>query len=128
LNDPVITPSALKSIIKVLKINVVACKPIGPNFRSQIQIVVPILAKSYQVASQQPQEQLYKRIRQLVLELLETFVLSNEYLELQDQTTLSSLIQVILLDYRNSTNVHDREPHVLSLLTSMFEKMQVKKE
>lgn len=88
---------------------------------------MPLLVQCYEVASQQPKEQLHKRIRQLILELLEMFVLSNEYLELQDQTMLSNLIQVILQDYKNSANVDNRESQVLSLLTSMFEKMQVRR-
>jgi exportin-1 len=103
----------------------VTCKPIGPIYRGQIVSIASTLSQCYEIASEQPQEQLYKRIRQLILELLETFVLSNEYLELQDQNMLSNLIQVILADYKNTTNVDLREPHVLSLLTSMFEKMQV---
>lgn len=126
LNNPTTTTlSTLKVIINVLKVNVVTCESIGPIFRSQLQIIRPTLIQCYKISSQQPKEQLYKRIRQLILELLETFVISNECLELQDQTMLSELIQVILIDYKSASNVENREPRVLSLLTSMFEKMQV---
>jgi exportin-1 len=68
--------------------------------------------------------QYHQRIRQLVLELLEVFVLSNDRLDLQDQTTMSGLIRFILVDYKNCTQPEQREPSVLSLLTSLFEKMQ----
>lgn len=119
------TPSALKSIINVLKINVVTCEPVGPIFRNQLQTITPALIQCYQLSSEQPQEQHYKRIRQLILELFETFVLSNESLELQDQNMLSRLIQFIVLDYKNTTQAENREPQVLSLLTCIFEKMQV---
>lgn len=119
------SPSALKSIINALKINVVTCEPVGPIFRKQLQTITPVLIQCYQISSQQPQDQFYKRIRQLILELFETFVLSNECLELQDQNMISRLIQFILLDYKNTVQVQNREPQVLSLLTCMFEKMQV---
>ncbi|KAG2198777.1 hypothetical protein INT47_010563 [Mucor saturninus] len=122
LHNPT-TPSALKIIINVLKVNVVTCESIGPIFRTQLQIATPILIQCYRISSRQPKEQLHKRIRQLILELLETFVISNECLELQDQTMLSELIQVILIDYKGTIN-ENRDPRVLSLLTSMFEKMQ----
>ncbi|KAI8085322.1 exportin-1 [Thamnidium elegans] len=122
--QPTMTSSALKSIINALKINVVTCEPVGPIFRKQLQTITPVLIQCYQISSQQPQDQLYKRIRQLILELFETFMLSNECLELQDQNMISQLIQFILLDYKNTVQVQNREPQVLSLLTCMFEKMQ----
>lgn len=115
----------MKSVINVLKINIATCESIGPIFRTQLQVITPILIQCYQISSQQPKEQLCKRIKQLISELLETFVISNECLEVQDQNMLCGLIQVILLDYKNTTNVEDRDSRVLSLLTSMFEKMQV---
>lgn len=125
LYDPVTTPSTLKSVINVLKINIATCESIGPIFRTQLQVITPILIQCYQISSQQPKEQLCKRIKQLISELLETFVISNECLEVQDQNMLCGLIQVILLDYKNTINVEDRDSRVLSLLTSIFEKMQV---
>jgi exportin-1 len=126
-NSNITDATTLKSIINIIKTNVVACRPVGPIFRTQLQVISSFLSQCYRMSSenlQQPQEQLYRRIRQLILELLEVFVLSNEHLELQDQTVLSSLVQSILMDYKNSINIDHREPQVLSLLTSMFEKMQ----
>jgi exportin-1 len=127
INNPNTDATTLKSIINIIKTNVAVCKPVGPIFRTELQTISPFLSQCYQMSStnlQQSQEQLCRRIRQLTLELLEVFILSNEYLELQDQSMLSALIQSILLDYKNALNTEHREAQVLSLLTSMFEKMQ----
>lgn len=98
----------------------------GPLFRVQLQNILPFLGQCYEISTPKPddsQNQLKKLIRQLILELLEMFILSNERLEDRDQSMLSGLIQSILVDYKNATEVG--EPKVLSLLTSLFEKMQV---
>jgi exportin-1 len=105
---------------------VVTCKHIGPIFRVQLQTIVPVLTQCYMISSEQTKvtDHYHQRIRQLVLELIEAFVLSNDKLDLQDQTSLSGLIQFILVDYKTCAQPEQREPSVLSLLTSLFEKMQ----
>lgn len=108
-----------------------ACRPIGPIFRVQLQHLTPTLVECYTAISQHiqtqgPQEQLYLRARQLIIELLETFILSNDKLDVQDQTMLTSLLTVILMDYKNAAKPETREPNVLGLLTCLFEKMQVR--
>lgn len=125
-NNFVTDVSTLKSIITILKTNIATCKPVGPLFRTQLQNILPFLNQCYEITSPRPddsQKQLKRLIRQLILELVEMFVLSNERLESQDQLMLSDLIQSILVDYKSATEVG--EPKVLSLLTSLFEKMQV---
>lgn len=124
--------NSLKSMASMIKVNIMTCRPVGPVFRTQLQHLIPILVQCYANMSQQiqnngPQEQLHLRIRQLILELLETFILSIDKLDIQDQTMLTSLITVILADYKNSTRPEKREPNVLGLLTCFFEKMQVTK-
>ena len=121
--------NSLKSMISMIKLNIMTCRPVGPVFRTQLQHLTPILVQCYTKMSQQiqnngPQEQLHLRIRQLILELLETFILSIDKLDIQDQTMLTNLITVILADYKNSTRPEKREPNVLGLLTCFFEKMQ----
>ncbi|GAN04459.1 nuclear export receptor crm1 [Mucor ambiguus] len=121
--------SSMKTIINMIRVNIMACRPVGPIFRVQLQHLTPILVECYTAISQQiqtngPQEQLYLRARHLIIELLETFILSNDKLDLQDQTMLTSLLTVILMDYKNSAKPETREPNVLGLLTCLFEKMQ----
>ncbi|KAL7322011.1 Karyopherin transporter [Mucor circinelloides] len=121
--------ASVKSMINMIKVNIMTCKPVGPIFRVQLQQLTPLLVECYTVISQQirtsePQEQLYVRLRQLIIELLETFILSNDKLDIQDQTMLTSLLTVVLMDYKNSTRAETREPNVLGLLTCLFEKMQ----
>lgn len=79
---------------------------------------------SEQIKVNSTNDQHHQRIRQLILELLETFILSNDRLDLQDQTTMSDLIQLIVVNYKSCALPEQREPSVLSLLTSLFEKMQ----
>ncbi|KAF1802126.1 nuclear export factor CRM1 [Mucor lusitanicus] len=121
--------SSIKTIINMVRVNTMACRPIGPIFRVQLQHLTPTLVECYTAISQHiqtqgPQEQLYLRARQLIIELLETFILSNDKLDVQDQTMLTSLLTVILMDYKNAAKPETREPNVLGLLTCLFEKMQ----
>ncbi|KAI8645039.1 armadillo-type protein [Parasitella parasitica] len=123
------TPGSLKAMISMIKVNILTSKPVGPVFRTQLQDLTPVLVQCYTSISQKiqnnwPQVQLCLRVRQLILELLETFILSNDKLDVQDQSMLTSLITVILVDYKNSTKPEQREPNVLGLLTCLFEKMQ----
>lgn len=115
----------------MIKVNIMTCRPVGPVFRTQLQHATPTLVQCYTTISQkiqnrEPQEQLHLRVRQLIIELLETFILSTDKFDIQDQTMLTSLITVILLDYKNSTRPEKREPNVLGLLACLFEKMQVR--
>ncbi|RCI02386.1 Karyopherin transporter, partial [Rhizopus stolonifer] len=123
------TVQSLKTIIQVLRVNIAVCKPVGPIFKTQLQETIPMLTQCYELASQHinhhdAQVQLYHRIRKLILELLETFFLSHEKMDMQDQTMLFHLVRAILMDYRNCSDLSKREPTVLSLLTSLFEKIQ----
>lgn len=121
----------MKTIINMTRVNIVACRPVGPIFRVQLQHLTPILVECYAAISQKIQaqglqDQLHLRARQLIMELLETFILSNDKLDMQDQAMLTNLLTVILMDYKNSAKPETREPNVLGLLTCLFEKMQVR--
>ncbi|KAL9539014.1 hypothetical protein MBANPS3_010522 [Mucor bainieri] len=121
--------SSMKTIINMIRVNIMSCRPVGPIFRVQLQHLTPLLVECYTAISQQiqtqgPQEQLLLRARQLMIELLETFILSNDKLDMQDQTMLTSLLTVMLMDYKNAAQPETREPSVLGLLTCLFEKMQ----
>ncbi|CEP20119.1 hypothetical protein [Parasitella parasitica] len=110
------TSNSLKVMISMIKVNILTSIPVGPVFRAQLQYLTPVLVQCYTNTSQQiqnnwPQVQLYVRVRQLIIELLETFILSNDKLDVQDQSMLTNLITVILVDYRNSTTPEQREPN-----------------
>ncbi|OBZ86573.1 Exportin-1 [Choanephora cucurbitarum] len=117
---------------QAIRLNISVCKPVGPIFKRQIQTILLDLTTCYQLASQaihqqeQPNQQtvLFRRVRKLILELLETFFCSNERIDMQDQTILAGLITVILKDYQQARQPEARESDVLSLLTSYFEKIQ----
>ncbi|KAI8978938.1 armadillo-type protein [Pilobolus umbonatus] len=118
-------PSNLTLISHLIKINIYACRPIGPAFATQLQTILPLLAQYYPAASQdismeKVNSNTQKRIRQLILELLDTFILSNYKLTLGPD--FMPLLYVILADYEQE-QYSKREAKVLSLLTSIFEKL-----
>ncbi|KAI8370218.1 armadillo-type protein [Blakeslea trispora] len=119
-----------QQMIQAIRLNVSVCKPVGPIFRQQLQTIVNDLTACYQLASQSIQQSqshqtvLYRRVRTLILELIEAYFCSNERIDLQDQTMLAPLVNVILEDDQKANLPETRESNVLSLLTSYFEKMQ----
>ncbi|KAI8878522.1 ARM repeat-containing protein [Backusella circina FSU 941] len=114
----------VKSINQLLKINIATCKPLGPAYHFQLAKIVPTLTSCYKMGSEARKSNnnspVYQRLHQLILDLLETYILANEGLGPQDQWMLSDIIHVILVEYASPEN---REARVLGLLTTVFEKI-----
>jgi exportin-1 len=117
----------VKSINNILKVNIAACEPLGPTYHFQLEKIVTTLTSCYKMGSEarkshSQHDQIYQRLNQLILDLLETYILANEGLGPQDQFMLSDIVHVILVEYANAAVEH-REARVLGLLTTVFEKI-----
>ncbi|KAI7908272.1 armadillo-type protein [Cokeromyces recurvatus] len=130
--------SSIRIIINMLRVNIATCKRIGSVlFQNQIQTIAPTLFHYYELSSQainlvnnnSDTNSQHIMIRQLVLNLFETYFLSTDNklkcLEEEDKKLISNLIQVVFADYINATTVPEkREAQLLSLLTSLVEKLE----
>lgn len=120
--------SDLKAIVSIIKVNIVTCETLGPIFQPQLQKILPILTQIYEMSSQRkypkaPNMPFYHRICESILGLIETFVSSLDQLE--NQSFVFSLIQTIMMDYKNSKDPTLKECRVLRLILTSVEKCQV---
>lgn len=113
---------SLKRVIQYLKVNIAVCKAIGNAYSHQFIQITPFMIQCYKVTNSINNGTLCKHVKQLILELLETLILQIK-MEV-NIPEIQTLLQVILIDY--SQEVDRREPRVLSLLTAVFEKIEVK--
>jgi exportin-1 len=72
------------------------------------------------LASQQKNQKtdIHHKVCESILKLVDAFVLSQE--QLDSDSFVFNLVQVVMIDYTSSSM---KEPHVLSLLTSLLEKL-----
>ncbi|KAI9018661.1 armadillo-type protein [Phycomyces nitens] len=123
------TPGTLKVLLNILKINTSACSSVGPSYWLQLQFIIPRLIITYnsvgdriKIAPQDGQVvRSLRRIKSEILQLIEKFMVASEKIE-QDDRLLSEMLNVIMKDYEQSLPTL-REPGVLDVMTSVFEKM-----
>ncbi|KAL0080735.1 nuclear export factor CRM1 [Phycomyces blakesleeanus] len=126
------SPGTLKALLNILKINTSACSSVGPGYLIQLQFIIPRLIITYKSASDRikiaPVQdgqvvRSLRRIKSEILQLVEKFMVASEKIEEDNNSLLSELLNVIMEDYDQSLAAL-REPGVLDVMTSVFEKMK----
>ena len=141
-NPDVLTDQAtVKQLDNIIKTNFHACKALGHNYIVQLKAIYLDMLVLYKVMSEniataiskngelvmkQPIIRSMRGVKKEILKLINEWVLhSNDY-EVVLNSFIPKLLDAILMDYKMCTVPAAREPEVLSTMSTVVKKLEVK--